>query len=241
MPVRAVALALCTVLLGADVAPEPQRVVAARARSGAKLARALEAAGVPHPRALLLRVFKDERVLEMWAVASPGGPFVHVGDRPVCASSGGPGPKARTGDGQVPEGLYRVTTLNPWSRFHLSLRLDYPNAADRARNPGVPVSALGGEIFIHGDCVTIGCVPLGDEAIEEVYLAALETRSRGGEVSVLVLPARPGSARWDGLMKDASTVNGPLWRSLARISERLDTSNRMPRVRSEADGRYSME
>ena len=241
MPVRAVALALCTVLLGADVAPEPQRVVAARARSGAKLARALEAAGVPHPRALLLRVFKDERVLEMWAVASPGGPFVHVGDRPVCASSGGPGPKARTGDGQVPEGLYRVTTLNPWSRFHLSLRLDYPNAADRARNPGVPVSALGGEIFIHGDCVTIGCVPIGDEAIEDVYLAALETRSRGGEVSVLVLPARPGSARWDGLMKDASTVNGPLWRSLARISERLDTSNRMPRVRSEADGRYSLE
>jgi len=236
-----VALALCTVLLGADVAPEPQRVVAARARSGAKLARALEAAGVPHPRALLLRVFKDERVLEMWAAASPGGPFVHVGDRPVCASSGGPGPKARTGDGQVPEGLYRVTTLNPWSRFHLSLRLDYPNAADRARNPGVPVSALGGEIFIHGDCVTIGCVPIGDEAIEEVYLAALETRSRGGEVSVLVLPARPSSARWDGLMKDASTVNGPLWRSLARISERLDTSNRMPRVRSEADGRYSLE
>ena len=241
MPVRAVALALCTVLLGADVAPEPQRVVAARARSGAKLARALEAAGVPHPRALLLRVFKDERVLEMWAVASPGGPFVHVGDRPVCASSGGPGPKARTGDGQVPEGLYRVTTLNPWSRFHLSLRLDYPNAADRARNPGVPVSALGGEIFIHGDCVTIGCVPIGDEAIEEVYLAALETRSRGGEVSVLVLPARPGGARWAALMKDASTVNGPLWRSLAGISERLDTSNRMPRVRSEADGRYSLE
>jgi len=241
VPVRAVALALCTVLLGADVAPEPQRVVAARARSGAKLARALEAAGVPHPRALLLRVFKEERVLEMWAAVSPGGPFVHVGDRAVCASSGGPGPKARTGDGQVPEGLYRVTTLNPWSRFHLSLRLDYPNAADRARNPGVPVSALGGEIFIHGDCVTIGCVPIGDEAIEDVYLAALETRSRGGEVSVLVLPARPGGVPWEGLMKDASTVNGPLWRSLAGISERLDTSNRMPRVRSEADGRYSLE
>ena len=68
----------------------------------------LEAAGVPHPRALLLRVFKEERVLEMWAAAAPEGPFVHVGDHPVCASSGGPGPKARAGDGQVPEGLYRV-------------------------------------------------------------------------------------------------------------------------------------
>ena len=241
MPVRAVALALCTVLLGADVPPEPARVVAARARSGAKLAGALEAAGVPHPRALLLRVFKDERVLEMWAVASPGGPFVHVGDRPVCASSGGPGPKARTGDGQVPEGLYRVTTLNPWSRFHLSLRLDYPNAADRARNPGVPVSALGGEIFVHGDCVTIGCVPIGDEAIEEVYLAALETRGRGGEVSVLVLPTRPGGERWAALVKDASSGNAPLWRSLAVVSERLDESHRLPRVRAGSDGTYRLD
>src|SRR6185369_17562896 len=102
----------------------------------------------------------------------------------------------------------------------------------------VPVSALGGEIFIHGDCVTIGCVPIGDEAIEEVYLAALETRSRGGEVSVLVLPARPGSARWDGLMKDASTVNGPLWRSLAGISKRFDMNHQLPSVGTGSAGTY---
>jgi len=106
VPVRAVALALCTLLLGADVPLEPARVAAARARSGPRLAKALEAAGVPHPRALLLRVFKDERVLELWAAASPGGPFVHVGDHAICASSGGPGPKARVGDGQVPEAVH---------------------------------------------------------------------------------------------------------------------------------------
>jgi murein L,D-transpeptidase YafK len=196
---------------------------------------------VPRPKALLLRVFKEERVLEVWAASAPDGPFVHVGDHAVCASSGGPGPKARTGDGQVPEGLYRVTTLNPWSQFHLSMRLDYPNAADRARNPGVPVNALGGEIFVHGNCVTIGCIPIGDEAIEEVYLAALDTRSRGGEVSVLVLPARPGAARWAALTKGASGANAALWRSLAGISERLDASHRLPRVRAAADGTYQVE
>jgi len=241
VPVRAAVLALCTVLLGADVPPEPARVAAARERSGPRLARALEAAGVPHPRALLLRVFKDERALELWAASAPGGPFVHVGDHPVCASSGGPGPKARTGDGQVPEGLYRVTTLNPWSRFHLSLRVDYPNAADRARNPGVPVSALGAEIFIHGNCVTIGCVPIGDEAIEEVYLAALETRSRGGEVSVLVLPARPGGPRWAALMKEAASTNEALWRSLSGLSEQLDASHRLPHVTAGSDGTYLID
>jgi hypothetical protein len=230
---------LCTLLVGADVPPEPARVAAARARSGPRLARLLEGAGVAHPRALLLRVFKEERVLELWAAAAPEGPLVHLGDHRVCASSGGPGPKARVGDGQVPEGLYRVTTLNPWSRFHLSMRLDYPNAADRARNPGVPPSALGGEIFIHGSCVTIGCIPIGDDAVEEVYLAALDTRTRGGELSVLVLPARPGGERWAALMKDASPGNAALWRSLAAISERLDAHHRPPRVRAGADGAYT--
>jgi murein L,D-transpeptidase YafK len=182
-------------------------------------------------------VFKEERVLEVWAAAAADGPFVHVGDHTVCASSGGPGPKARTGDGQVPEGLYRVTTFNPWSQFHLSMRLDYPNAADRARNPGVPVSALGGDIFVHGNCVTIGCIPIGDAAIEEVYLAALDTRGRGGQVSVLILPARPGGSRWK-ILNEQSPANAGLWRSLGAISERLDTSHRLPRVTTGADGTY---
>src|SRR5262249_44828183 len=153
--VRAAALALCTLLVAADVAPEPERVAAARLRAGPGLARTLENAGVPRPRALLLRVFKAEQVLEGWAAPAPDGPFTHVGDHAVTASSGGPGPKARRLDGQVPEGLYRVTRWNPWSNFHLSLGLDYPNTADRARNPGVPPGALGGDIFIHGNRVTI--------------------------------------------------------------------------------------
>jgi len=104
------------------------------------------------------------------------------------------------------------------------------------------VSALGGEIFIHGDCVTIGCIPIGDEAIEEVYLAALDTRTRGGEVSVLALPARPAGDRWTALMQgSASARSAPLWRSLAALSERLDASHRLPRVRAGSDGTYLIE
>ena len=121
------------------------------------------------------------------------------------------------------------------------MRLDYPNAADRTRNPGVPVSALGGEIFVHGDCVTIGCMPIGDEAIQEVYLAALETRGRGGKASVLVLPARPGAPRWSTLLKGASPGNASLWWSLAGISERLDDRHRLPSVRAGSAGTYLVE
>jgi murein L,D-transpeptidase YafK len=240
VPLRIATVALCVLAMGADVAPEPVRVAAARARVGPDVARALSAAGVPHPRALLLRVFKEERVLEVWAAAEPGGPFAHVGDHPVCASSGGPGPKARVGDGQVPEGLYRVSSLNPWSQFHLSLRVDYPNAADRARNPGVAPGALGGDIYVHGNCVTIGCIPLGDAAIEEVYLAALETRTRGGEVQVLILPARPGGTRWTALVARGGP-NVELWRSLGDVATRFDASHRLPRVAVEKDGTYALE
>jgi murein L,D-transpeptidase YafK len=240
VPVRVVAVVLSVLATAAEIAPEPVRVTAARTRVGDNVTRALEQAGVPRPRALLLRVFKEERLLEVWAAAEPGGPFVHLGDQPVCASSGGPGPKARTGDGQVPEGLYRVTSLNPWSRFHLSLRLDYPNAADRARNPGVAPGSLGGDIYVHGACVTIGCIPLGDEAIEEVYLAALDTRARGGVVQVLILPARPGGARWTALAAGSGPAV-PLWRSLAEISTRFETSRRLPRVAVRSDGTYAPE
>jgi murein L,D-transpeptidase YafK len=234
------AVVLYGLATAADVAPEPARVAAARAHVGAEVARALDGAGVPHPRALLLRVFKEERVLEVWAAAQPGGPFVHLGDHPICASSGGPGPKARMGDGQVPEGLYRVTSMNPWSRFHLSMRLDYPNAADRARSPGVSPSALGGDIYVHGACVTIGCIPLGDEAIEKVYLAALVTRARRGEVRVLILPAKPGGARWTALAGRGGP-NVTLWRSLGEISTRFEASGRLPSVTMSSDGTYLPE
>ncbi len=241
MPLRAALLGLCTLLTAADIPPEPARVQSARARAGPRVTRTLEGAGVPRPHALLLRVFKEERLLEVWAAAAPGGPFVHLGDHPVCASSGGPGPKARTGDGQVPEGLYRVERFNPWSNFHLSMRLDYPNAADRARNPGVPVGALGGEIFVHGACATIGCIPLGDEAIEEVYLAALDTRARGGEVRVLILPARPAGARWATLRRGADGPVGALWDSLGAVSTGFDAGHRLGAVAVAADGTYRVE
>jgi murein L,D-transpeptidase YafK len=228
-------------VVAADVPQEPARVAAARVRAGPRLAKALETAGVPRPRALLLRVFKAEQVLEVWAAASPDGEFVHVGDHAVLASSGGPGPKARRLDGQVPEGLYRVTRWNPWSNFHLSLGLDYPNAADQARNSGVPLSALGGDIFIHGNRVTIGCIPIGDEAIEEVYLAALDVRGRGGIVSALILPARPGTRTWNSLVKTASPSNAALWKSLMVISERVDARHRMLGGTAGSDGSYTTE
>jgi murein L,D-transpeptidase YafK len=59
------------------------------------------------------------------------------------------GDKQEEGDGRTPEGRYIVEGRNPTSAFHLSLKISYPDAADRADAVSRGVSP-GGDIFIHG-------------------------------------------------------------------------------------------
>lgn len=113
---------------------------------------------------LRILVFKNERMVE---VAAPG--WREPREYPMTAFSGKPGPKLREGDGQIPEGVYGIEYLNPNSAFYLSLKVSYPNASDRARAREDGRADLGGDIMIHGKDATIGCVPIGDDAIEDVF------------------------------------------------------------------------
>src|SRR5690606_7945323 len=107
---------------------------------------------------------------------------------PICARSGILGPKEKQGDGQVPEGFYYINRFNPVSNFHLSLGINYPNEADSRRNPK---GNLGGDIFIHGSCVTIGCLPLTDNLIKEVYLLSIHAYANGQtKIPVYIFPFR---------------------------------------------------
>jgi hypothetical protein len=136
------------------------------------------AAGVAFPpESVALLTFKDTRRLELYA-RGPGQRWTPIRPYPVLAASGVLGPKLREGDKQVPEGLYRVTLLNPNSRFHVSLRLDYPNAFDQrmARSDGR--TQLGGDIMIHGREVSSGCLAMGDEAAEELFTLAATVMPR---------------------------------------------------------------
>lgn len=143
------------------------------------------AAAVPYPpRRLALLALKEERRLELWAETAPRPVFIR--SYPVLAASGGPGPKLAEGDGQVPEGIYRVLWLNPNSRFHLSMKLDYPNAFDRVKARSDGRRRLGGDIFIHGNAVSIGCLAMGDEAIEELFVLVADTGLE--KVRVLIAP-----------------------------------------------------
>lgn len=114
--------------------------------------------------ALRIFVFKSERVAELVA---PGweSPIRY----PMTGFSGTLGPKLQEGDGQIPEGVYDVEYLNPNSRFYLSLKVSYPNVFDREQARRDGRENLGGDIMIHGKDVTIGCIPVGDDAIEDIF------------------------------------------------------------------------
>jgi hypothetical protein len=124
------------------------------------------------PEKLVLVAFKQELRLEAWDEA-PEIP-IRIASWPILAASGA-GHKLRRSDGQVPEGLYELTTLNPDSLYHLSVRVDYPNADDRAH---AVAADLGDDIYVHGMDVSIGCLAIGNDAIEEVFTLAARAKSR---------------------------------------------------------------
>ncbi|MDR0353618.1 MAG: L,D-transpeptidase family protein, partial [Opitutaceae bacterium] len=171
-------------------------------------------AGVAYPAARLAFVgLKEEKRLELWA-ANPEGPMRLVKTYPIKAASGGPGPKLREGDRQVPEGIYAIESLNPNSRYHLSLRVNYPNAFDRARAKEENRANLGGDIMVHGKAVSIGCLAMGDEAIEELFVLAALTGAKNIEVLLCPRDLRARACSPPG--------NAPAWTAL--VYQNLQTA-----------------
>jgi murein L,D-transpeptidase YafK len=118
------------------------------------------------PDKLCLIAIKDQKVLEVWSEA----PRVeYLCTYSFTGFSGKLGPKIREGDGQIPEGIYKISYLNPNSSYHLSLKISYPNLFDKNAAKLEKRAKLGGDIFIHGKSVTIGCIPIGDENIEKLF------------------------------------------------------------------------
>lgn len=128
---------------------------------------------------------KRERVLKVF-VRHAEGDLHAFKTYPILAASGNLGPKLREGDRQVPEGIYRAISLNPNSRFHLSIKLDYPNAFDREMARSEGRTNLGDNIFIHGGAASIGCIAIGDPAIEEVFTLIADTGLKN--TSIIIAP-----------------------------------------------------
>jgi hypothetical protein len=146
---------------------------------------------------------KDEQVLQVY-VTSSNQPSKFLRNYAILAASGELGPKLREGDRQVPEGLYRIEWLNPNSSYHLSLRVNYPNEFDRAQASKEGRSNLGGDIMIHGNTVSVGCLAMGDEAAEDLFVLAADV---GIENITVVLT--PVDFRTKSM--PATATNLPVW------------------------------
>lgn len=144
-----------------------------------------ERAGVAYPpERVTLVAIKAQRRLRVFA-GTTEGTLQPIKDYPVLGQSGQLGPKLREGDHQVPEGLYEIEGLNPNSRFYVSLRLNYPNAWDWARAGEEERHAPGSDIYIHGQTASVGCLAMGDPAIEELFTLVADV---GRTVPVIIAP-----------------------------------------------------
>ena len=217
------------------------RVNEARLQTRFNIKRLYRDRGIAYPAAeLYIRVFKRDRVLEVWARPAGAERFELLKEYLVCALAGELGPKRREGDGQTPEGFYAVDFFNPESDYHLSLHLDYPNRSDRAL--GHPAGA-GGAIFIHGGCQTAGCIAVQDEAIKELYWLAVEARAGGQErIPVHIFPARLDEFSVTQLHRVFAEHPALLafWDGLRPAFTHFETTRTLPEIGVLGDGRYTV-
>jgi murein L,D-transpeptidase YafK len=135
-----------------------------------------------------IRSFKYDSQMEVWVKNDKKDPYKLFKTYKVCALAGTLGPKRMGGDYQVPEGFYYINEFNPKSNYHLSLGLNYPNISDRILSDAINP---GGDIYIHGSCVTVGCIPLTDAMIEEVYIITAHAKDLGQDfIPVHIFPIR---------------------------------------------------
>ncbi len=172
------------------------------------------------PQAMYLRSFKFDRQLEIWVKSNSKEPYKLFKTYKVCQQSGSMGPKRVEGDYQVPEGFYYINEFNPNSNYHLSLGLNYPNASDRILSDA---NRPGSAIYIHGDCVSTGCIPITDAPIEELYFLASNVRNQGQEfIPVHVFPVRYNVKKSMDFLENSMKDNAYLQHFNSSIKEVFD-------------------
>jgi murein L,D-transpeptidase YafK len=190
------------------------------------------------PDALFLRIFKAEKSVEVWAKAAEIDTFTLIKSYNFCASSGTLGPKRKQGDLQIPEGFYHLSAFNPYSRFYLSLRINYPNELDRLLGDK---NSPGGDIFIHGDCVTIGCIPITDDLIKELYVMALYTVDDAQKnIPVHIFPTVMTNEKLAQINHISGAKHASFWDNLRIGFAYFEKYHKLPRVRIDRNSKTYM-
>ena len=190
----------------------------------------LESKNITGKYDLFIRAFKKERELEVWIKNSTTDTYTLCTMYDFCTSSGVLGPKRKEGDLQIPEGVYSINHFNPFSTFHLSLGLNYPNASDRILSDK---KHPGGAIYIHGNCVSIGCIPITDEKIKELYILAVEAKSLGqASIPVHIFPAR-----FETMIEPMT----PFWENLKGVYDDFQKTKKLRSISVDKTGAYKIK
>jgi murein L,D-transpeptidase YafK len=218
---------------GATPPPASARSRAAEARVSERLAEEFRAKGLMLGAPVFLRITKQPGQLSLYARGADGR-YALFKTYPICAFSGDLGPKTRAGDMQAPEGFYEAPAgrMNPWSSYHLSFDLGYPNAHDRA------LGRTGSALMVHGNCVSIGCYAMGDAAIEEIW-TAMAAAFRAGQTSVKV-HALPFALTEANLAAHANSPHIGFWRDLKAGEDAFARTGTPPLIRVR-NKRYAVE
>lgn len=218
-------LAMTILFLSGCAAPLPssERLETVRAQKEALVVSELRAAGFDYGWPAFIRVFKEETILEVWLENPETGTFNLYRAYPICKYSGELGPKIAEGDGQAPEGFYRVGArqMNPWSGYHLSFNLGYPNEYDKM------LGRTGNLLMIHGGCKSIGCFAITDEAIEEIYLITEASIRAEHNVPIHIFPFRMSS---ENMMRHSSSEWMPFWENLKEGYDYFENHRQPPTI-----------
>lgn len=187
---------------------------------------------------IYLRVFKNEKVVEVW-MKNKGEVRYHLFKiYDICASSGDLGPKRMEGDGQVPEGFYKIDLFNPKSDYYLSMRVSYPNNSDIILKEGI---SPGGAIMMHGECVTIGCLPMTNDKIKELYVLCLEARNRNNPIYIDIYPTKFTPENIKMLEDNFPKSKLTFWKTLKPIYDYFETNHWLPKVNIDPKGKYFID
>jgi murein L,D-transpeptidase YafK len=189
---------------------------------------------------LFVRAFKKEQILEVWIKEKNEDQFVLLHTYDFCATSGVLGPKRKQGDLQIPEGIYSINHFNPVSNFYLSLGINYPNQSDLILSDK---KKPGSAIYIHGGCATVGCIPITNESIKELYILAVEAKNNGqNKILVHIFPTKLDVNGIDLLRKETADIETiRFWENLQLVYLDFQTSKKLKSVKVDKSGRYSLQ
>jgi|APTNR8051073442_1049403.scaffolds.fasta_scaffold39906_1 murein L,D-transpeptidase YafK len=209
------------------------RVDAAMEKNYERIEKQCKESGTDKFDEVYLRAFKEEKLLEIWKWN--GTNYVLYDTFPICYSSGILGPKKKQGDKQVPEGFYEVKVFNPASSYHLSLGLNYPNKRDEIVNK----APRGGDIYIHGMCVSIGCLAMEDAPIEEIYIVAMLAKAAGQKtIPVHIFPFKMTDQKIKEHIETSYIFLKDFWKSIQPAYTYFEMNKRIPKVEVDSKGNY---